>query len=314
MKRNRFTCKDLRGQLSGDRPTYWTRAGPATTLAVPTGRPSVPAVTRSTAEPLPHAATRLPDWRAARADRGRLLVALDFDGTLAPIVPHPEDAALDPAVRHALAGLAARPDTDVALVSGRALADLRNRVRLVDAFYAGNHGLEIAGPGVDRVHDGAAAARPRLAARLASLAPRLRDLDGVQIEDKGLSASIHFRRADPAVEGELERRIAEAVRDEPSIRVTRGKKVIELRPAVAWHKGAALDFLIRTLEGGPEAGVPALFIGDDATDEDAFEVLRDQRGGVVVGDPPPADTAAAAYLGSVAEVASLLEALAADFP
>jgi trehalose 6-phosphate phosphatase len=271
-------------------------------------------VTRSAADPLPHASTRLPAWRAARADRGRLLVALDFDGTLAPIVPHPEDAALDPAVRDALARLAARPDTDVALVSGRALTDLRSRVRLADAFYAGNHGLEIAGPGVDRVHDGAAAARPRLARGLTALEPRLRDLAGVHIEDKGLSASIHFRRADPAVEPELERLIDEAIRDEPSIRVTRGKKVIELRPAVAWHKGAALAFLIRTLEGGPEGGVPALFIGDDVTDEDAFRVLRALRGGVVVGDPPPLETAAAAFLRNVAEVAWLLDALAADFP
>ena len=83
-----------------------------------------------------------------RRAHGRLLLALDFDGTLAPIVPHPEDATILPAAGHALRRLADRDDTMVAIVSGRGLDDVRARVREDGVFFAGNHGFEIEGPGL----------------------------------------------------------------------------------------------------------------------------------------------------------------------
>jgi trehalose 6-phosphate phosphatase len=131
---------------------------------------------------------------AARATAGLMLVGLDFDGTLAPIVPHPDDAALPEATREVLAALARRADTRVALVSGRSLADLRQRVDVADAHYAGNHGMEIDGPGVERLHPGAAAARTVLTEVARDLSGHLADVDGVVVEDKGLTLSMHYRR------------------------------------------------------------------------------------------------------------------------
>jgi trehalose 6-phosphate phosphatase len=262
---------------------------------------------------LPHAATLLDDLRRRRAAAGRLLVALDFDGTLAPIVARPADAALDPGVGRALAQLARRGDTCVALVSGRALEDLRARVRVPGAYYAGNHGLEIAGPGVHQVHAAARAARPALARLLHHARARLDHLAGVEIEDKQLTASVHFRRA-PAAGDEVLDVLHELHAGDPELRLSRGKMVIEIRPAVDWHKGAATAFLVQTLSAGATGTLPAIFVGDDVTDEDAFRELRSERGGIIVADPPPATTAAVAYLRGIEEVREFVAALARAAP
>src|SRR5215213_3997623 len=88
----------------------------------------------------------LPNIEQQIAVASHLLIGLDFDGTLTPIVGNPADALLAPAIRTVLAELASRPDTTVAIVSGRALADIQTRVNLDSLIYAGNHGLEIQGP------------------------------------------------------------------------------------------------------------------------------------------------------------------------
>ena len=256
---------------------------------------------------LSHARTLLPELIDRRRRAGRMLVALDFDGTLAPIVPRPADARLLDGLDEPLRRLAGRTDTTVAIVSGRGLADARSRVGLEGVYYAGNHGFEIEGPGVDRVLPEAREARPALDACVAGLSRDLDDEPGVEIEDKEWTLSVHFRRV---TESGAEERIARAVREHcerDGLRVTSGKKVFEVRPDLDWDKGRATEFLLSEL--GAE-GLPAIFIGDDRTDEDAFEVVRELGGGIVVGDPPPADTAAVAWAASPDEVAALIRELA----
>lgn len=260
---------------------------------------------------IPHAAEKLVEWRNARRHAGRLLVGLDFDGTLAPIARWPGKAALPPAAREAMERLARRPDTDLAVVSGRALEDLKERVGLPGIYYAGNHGMEIEGPGIQAVHSGAASARPRIAACAAALRRELEGVQGVFIEDKELTLSVHYRQLhDPEMAREVRRRARAVCAAEPGIRITEGKKVVEVRPDVAWDKGRATRFLLKVLEAGEPTLIPALFIGDDQTDEDAFRALRGRGDGIVVAAAPPPGTAAAAYLRSPDEVASLLAALA----
>lgn len=261
---------------------------------------------------IPHALDFLDDWRADRRAAGGLFVGLDFDGTLAPIVSRPEDAVLLPAAAAALDRLASRPDTDVAVVSGRGLADVRARVALDGIWYAGNHGLEIAGPGLERLHPEAAAVEPELRACARSLASALKGLAGVQVEDKGLTLSVHYRRAQREDAGERVRAAVARACEGGAFHVTEGKKVVEIRPAVAWDKGRATAYLLEVVEGARSASVPALFVGDDRTDEDAFRVLEGRGAGVLVAEAPPAGTAAAAYLRDPSEVASLLEGLARD--
>ncbi|MBW3554132.1 MAG: trehalose-phosphatase [Gemmatimonadetes bacterium] len=259
---------------------------------------------------IPHARELLPGLLALRRRAGRMLVALDFDGTLSPIVPRPEDAALLDGVDAPLRRLADRDDTIVAIVSGRGLRDVHARVRLDGVYYAGNHGFEIEGPDLDRVHEAARAARPALEEAAGQIARALEDEPGTQVEDKGWTLSIHYRRAERAG---AEERVREAVRRHGragGLRVTEGKKILEIRPDVDWHKGAAMRFLLDTLTGDGE--LPAIFIGDDRTDEDAFAVVAELGGGIVVGDPPPADTRARAWLSDPDEVAALIEELAHD--
>jgi trehalose-phosphatase len=239
-----------------------------------------------------------------------MMVALDFDGTLSPIVARPEDAALLPGFSAALAGLVARRDTVAAVVSGRGLSDVRRRIGLNAVYYAGNHGFEIEGPETRRVHEAAARARPDLERCVDALRSALADEPGTEVEDKGWTLSIHYRRAER--EG-AEARVRSAVHEHcrrPGLRVTGGKKVFEVRPDVRWDKGYATRFLIDVVAGDGE--LPAIFIGDDRTDEDAFRVVRELGGGIVVGDPPPADTHAVAWLRGPSEVLGLVRALATE--
>lgn len=266
------------------------------------------AIIERTGTRIPHAAERLPELLELRRRAGRMLVALDFDGTLSPIVPVPSEAALLEGVEAPLRRLAARPDTTVAIVSGRGLADVRARVRLEGVYYAGNHGFEIEGPDVDRVHEAARAARPALEEAASALREALAEEPGVEVEDKGWTLTVHYRRATREGADDRVREAVERHGRRPSLRVTEGKKVFEIRPDVEWDKGAATRFLLDTLRGDGE--LPAIFIGDDRTDEDAFAVVTGLGGGIVVGRPPPPDTRALAWAADPDEVADLIRALA----
>lgn len=261
---------------------------------------------------IPHASERLSAWRSARSHAGRLLVALDFDGTLAPIVDRPEGAVLPPAAREALTRLTQRPDTDLAIISGRSLEDLRARVALEGIYYGGNHGLEIEGPGIHEVYREAVEARPRIAKCVAALHREFDGVPGVSVEDKGLTLSFHYRRVtDPQEMERVRARAKEICGSVPGVRVFEGKRIVEVRPDVPWDKGQATRFLLHALQADTGAAIPAIFIGDDRTDEDAFRVVREHGGGVVVAEEPSPDTAALAYVRSPEEVAALLDALAA---
>jgi trehalose-phosphatase len=249
---------------------------------------------------------------AERKANRRILLAFDFDGTLSPIVPRPDEAVILPAAGRALARLAARPDTLVAIVTGRALDDVRARVREERAFFAGNHGFEIEGPGVRHRIDAAERLRPEFRMLREHLHHEVGHIPGVEIEDKGITISVHYRRVeDPAlVEQVRTATVREAERS--GVRATHGKRVVELRPPVDWHKGRAVDFLIDSFAA--DGAVYPVFIGDDVTDEDAFRAVR-ERGGlaILVADGEDSrETAAHARVASPEQLVPLLEALADD--
>ncbi len=218
---------------------------------------------------------------AKRLAKRSVLLCLDYDGTLVPIAPRPDQAVLDEAGRRLLRALARR--LPVAIVSGRARGALRKLVGVPSLYYVGNHGLEISGPGV-RYRAPLPPAWPRELERLltgiASDAP-----PGVLIERKGPTASVHYRLAAPA-----DRRrwlpVLRARLNLPAangrLRVVRGKAVLELRPPVSWHKGAAVRWLI---DRPALTGRTPVYVGDDATDEDAFRAIRSDGVGVLVGWP-----------------------------
>lgn len=262
------------------------------------------------ASTLPHAFQFVEDWVRQWRDAGEMVLLLDFDGTLAPIVERPEMAAPLPAARSALDRLLERGDVSVAVVSGRGLRDARRLLGVEQIAYAGNHGMEIEGPGINEVHGEAAAARPALERVARQVTDELREVSGALVEDKGLTLSVHYRQVADERVGIVRQAVAKALGIEPALRLTEGKKVLEVRPAVDWHKGRAVAFLLDHLQ--PHPTTPVLYIGDDTTDEDAFAALRDRGGaayGVLVADPPPAAAATEArcFVRSPAEVAQVLE-------
>jgi trehalose 6-phosphate phosphatase len=226
-----------------------------------------------------------------RLARRRLLVALDFDGTLAPIVARPLRAALAPRTRRLLRRLAA--SYPCVVISGRSRRDLLRRVRgLGLAGTVGNHGGEPS--------PRAAALRARVGRWRRALERELAGAPGVAIEDKGLSLSVHYRGAPRP--GAARAAIRAAAAGLAGARVVGGKRVVNVVPAEAPHKGAALEAARRRL--GCEA---TLYVGDDETDEDAFALRGASRIGVRVGRAPA--SRARYFLRSQASVDALLERL-----
>jgi trehalose-phosphatase len=225
---------------------------------------------------------------AKRLAKRSVLLCLDYDGTLVPIAARPEQGTFDDPGRRLLRRLARR--IPIAIVSGRARAALRKLVGVPSLYYVGNHGLEIAGPGV-RLRAPLPATWPRELERLLtgieSDAP-----PGVLIERKGPTASVHYRLAD----SEARRRWLPTLRARLALptaagrlRVVAGKAVLELRPPGHWHKGAAVRWLI---ERPCFRGRVPVYVGDDTTDEDAFRAIRRDGIGVLVG---PSRRTAARY-------------------
>jgi len=213
--------------------------------------------------------------------RGReLALFLDYDGTLSPIVDRPEAATLPDATREVLRDLSER--RIVAIVSGRDLADLRFRVDLPAAWYAGSHGFQLAGPdGRNEEYAEAKRFLPALDRAERELGEALAGEEGVQVERKRYAIAVHFRRAPGSAEARV-REAAERVRAaSPELRLGAGRKVLELRPEIAWDKGTALGWMLEALGRRPDDVFP-LYVGDDVTDEDAFRAIEGRGVGVVV--------------------------------
>lgn len=213
----------------------------------------------------------------------RVAVLSDFDGTLAPIVPHPSAARLPDSVRQGLKRLARCARARVVLVSGRPLADLRRLARVRGLWYVGSHGLETARPGARRVlHASPAECREmkNLARRLQSC---LRSLGGVWVERKPASVTIHFRQARPGV-ARRARRIAqeEVRRTNPAVRLQAGKKVFEFLPVRDVSKATAVVALLAHWPR-PGRGWLIFYLGDDAADERVFQQLGRRAISICVG-------------------------------
>ncbi|MFV0534702.1 MAG: trehalose-phosphatase [Cumulibacter sp.] len=228
-----------------------------------------------------------------------LLVASDFDGTMAQIVAVPADARPEPESVTALRDLAAQPHTDTAVISGRALDVLRELTGLNGATnLVGSHGLEFES-GLESTL--AAGDTDRLA-RINQAADLVADAHhGVEVERKPVSTAIHYRHAADSHIATILADIEAGPASIDGVHVTEGKKVVEVA-AVHTGKGAALDRL------RDQVGATAVvFLGDDVTDEDAFARLRGSDVGVKVG---PGPTRATLRLADTAAVAQFLTALA----
>ncbi len=255
--------------------------------------------------PLPSALDHLEAIRQTSAHK-QLVIFLDYDGTLTPIVPRPEDANLAETMRAVLGDLA-RTQT-VAIVTGRDLQDVQRRVALDTIYYAGSHGFEIAGP--NGLHDIYAPVHDFLSALDAAetaLCERLHGIPGAQVERKHFAIAIHYRRVSASATSSIHTAVEAVQQAHPSLRQTGGKKVFELRPTLDWHKGTALFWLLDAM-GLARDAVLLVYIGDDVTDEDAFAALPREGIGILVAEQPR-QTAARYQLASTEQVGTFLMAL-----
>lgn len=206
----------------------------------------------------------------------QLLIACDYDGTLAPIVTDPSQAKPIPESVSALRTLANLPQTKVAVISGRALRDLAALSRLPSEVHlVGSHGSEFDVDFTRALSDEDQSRRDKLVSELKGIADRFK---GARVEPKPAGAALHTRAANDA---DADAAIAE-VRKGPGswtgVQVTAGKAVVDLS-VVATHKGDALEQLRHEL--GTSA---VLFVGDDVTDENAFAHLTGPDLGIKVGE------------------------------
>ncbi|MEA2061416.1 MAG: trehalose-phosphatase [Thermodesulfobacteriota bacterium] len=228
---------------------------------------------------LPSAMDHIQDILHHAGDRSPALF-LDYDGTLTPIVNDPDKAFLDETTRQILAKVAEK--WVVAVISGRDLSTIQKFVKLDNVYYAGSHGFDISGPAdltlemqkgkefvpvLDQAHD--------------QLAAKLTSIPGAAIERKQFSIAIHYRNVEQTLAQSVKQAVRHVQAKHPDLRITEGKKVFELQPDIDWHKGRALVWLMEKLKLDRDTYYP-MYMGDDITDEDAFESLKPMGTSIVV--------------------------------
>jgi trehalose 6-phosphate phosphatase len=228
--------------------------------------------------------------------RPGILYAFDFDGTLCPLVARPDEAVLPSDVSALLQALARR--APVGIVTGRSVADARRRLGFEPHFLIGNHGME----GVPGRTASEAEYQRLCHAWAASLRAALSDTDGfdpgIELEDKRLSLSVHYRlTADPSEMEDRLRRLFDTLSPVP--RIVGGKFVFNLVPEGAPDKGSALEALLCAT-----AAPGAMYVGDDVTDEDVFRLKRRDILSIHIGQS--AQSAADYFLDDQAEILRLL--------
>lgn len=202
----------------------------------------------------------------------RVLLMLDCDGTLAPIVARPEAARVPAETLRTLQALRDRKRIALAVISGRSASDVASLVGLTGIHYFGSHGRERLRPGSAEIET-APRGRAAIAAACQLLARELAGIDGFHVENKGVSAAAHYRNVDPRHRDAVQRSVRAAVRAVGELQASPGKMVYDITPLDGVDKGLAATRLL-----GEIGGLPCYF-GDDTTDEAAFQAL-----------PPPAIT------------------------
>ena len=230
-------------------------------------------------------------WQARPHD-ARPMILTDFDGTLVEFNVDPSAVVLPPSRQILLQTLGKRADLGAGIITGRRIDDLRERIPAEPSmFLAGLHGLEIEGPGLRFAHNGVALAAPGISVLAKDLRRAVKPLPGVFVEDKTYAVVLHLRGASKADRLHATTRfnaLAEPLLSEGTVRLQPGDQVLELLPNVDWAKGDAVRAIIRQVENDTKETVWPVYIGDDATDEDAFEEIGTNGLTISVGTRPGA--------------------------
>jgi len=224
-----------------------------------------------------------------KLEKQRVAIFLDYDGTLTPIVSRPEDAKITPEMKAAVHELSTL--IPVAVISGRDRKDVSQMVGLDNLIYSGSHGFDTKGPDFEYQHEAGVKCLPEFDAAEKALKQSLSAIDNAKVERKLFAIAIHYRNVSENEVAKVEALVNEIYHKYDCLKKTGGKKIIELKPDIDWHKGKALLWLLEKLDLKKSEILP-VYIGDDVTDEDAFKVLPEVDGiGILVGDHEMSTTA-----------------------
>lgn len=238
-----------------------------------------------------------------------ILLLLDFDGTLTPIVKRPEEAELSPEMEGILKFLAKKKGFEVAIISGRSLSDLKQKIKIRNIIYVGNHGLEIEREGKKFIYPQASKSIPTMKELKKILKARLASIKGTIVEDKRVGLAVHYRMVKNSDVPELKRTVGQIFRpfmEKKKIKIGQGKKILEAKPPIIWDKGKAASMLLDSFK---QEKPLSFYLGDDKTDEDAFSALDGKGITVFVGKPRKSK--ANFFLKNVGEVGIFLKRLSA---
>ncbi|KAM7276871.1 hypothetical protein ACFE04_018737 [Oxalis oulophora] len=221
------------------------------------------------------------------ASQGKQIVMfMDYDGTLSPIVSDPERAFMSKKMRRTVRKVAQCFPT--AIVTGRCRDKVFNFVKLTELYYAGSHGMDIKGPEKGSKYkkdcesllfQPASEFLPMIDEVYKILVEKIKSTPGATVENNKFCLSVHFRCVEEKEWIGLAKKVKSVLKEYPKLRLTQGRKVLEIRPTIKWDKGKALEFLLEALGFANCTDVFPIYIGDDRTDEDAFKILRDRGQG-----------------------------------
>ena len=235
---------------------------------------------------------------SAQGKANNTFLFFDYDGTLTPIVDKPQAAVLDGNIRAMLNRL--KSDYPIAIISGRTLADIMDRVKIKDIFYAGNHGAEIWDGRQKIVGSSEPIDTGLLHEFKEKIATAMKGIAGIMVEDKTMTISIHYRKVKKQDREKMTARFRDVAQSyQNRLRITKGKEVFEARPLHAWNKGDAVQWILKNYG----AGKMPVFVGDDSTDEDAFKAVNETGVSMSIGK----NINASCYLESQADIESFLE-------
>lgn len=245
------------------------------------------------------------DWKNVknRIQRAQnLFLFLDYDGTLTPIVSSPELALCPPEVKILLEKLRDFPDVLLAIISGRSLEDIREKVGIPGLIYVGNHGLDIQNPAGVHKKKLSAPREKELRKIIQTLQKSFGEIPGVYFEDKGPILAIHYRNMAQKYFYWIHKVLKETLEKwKGRWKIAHGKMVFEIRPEVDFHKGKAVKEILK----GATKNLLPIYLGDDQTDEDAFREVKGRGITVFVG-PGWRTSEAEYYLKDPSEVQEFL--------
>ncbi|KAK0603380.1 hypothetical protein LWI29_004342 [Acer saccharum] len=259
----------------------------------------------------------------------KLVLFLDYDGTLSPIVNDPDKAFMSDAMRVAVREVANLFPT--AIVSGRCIDKVHGFVKLDNVVYAGSHGMDIWTPtgslkygdvgqqtkSIDEQGNKVVKFQPAqeflptVKKIIQVMEQKIKTFKGAMVEDNRFCVSVHYRNVNEKEVDTLKEMVHSTMKAYPTFRIDGGKMVMEIKPSIDWNKGHALEYLLDTFGFTSSSDFLPLYIGDDTTDEDAFEVVRGLKQGIpIIVSSVPTNTKASYSLRDPDEVMDFMVRLA----